>query len=53
MSKQETVEVPIDKETYVLAEKHARKLGRTIEEFVVEAIQEGIDREKCKGAESK
>jgi hypothetical protein len=40
MGGEDYVEIPLDKEVYKLAEECARKLGLTVDEFVVEAIDE-------------
>jgi len=40
MSREDHIEVPLDEETYKLAEKCAKKLGLTVDEFVIQAIDE-------------
>ena len=40
MNREDYVEIPLDAETYKLAEESAKKLGLTVDEFVIEAIDE-------------
>ena len=40
MSREDYVEVPLDEEIYKLAEECAKKLGLTVDEFIIKAIDE-------------
>lgn len=46
MSGGDYIEIPLDEETYKLAEKCAKKLGLTVDEFVIKAIDEKYEKLK-------
>ena len=45
MSREEYIEIPLDEETYKLAEECAKKMSLTVDEFVIKAIDEKYEEE--------